>query len=172
MAITIACLINVALLVIAASTFYKGGFHHVESLEVAHKTLVPLLGGAASAIFALALLASGLASSAVGNLYGQRVIQGFMHRQIPISARRAIAIILALVVIGVGFSPTRALVLSQVFLSFGIPFALIPLLFFTRRRNVMGVLVNARATTAAAICVAVIIISLNVYLLLQTFGVL
>ena len=171
-AMTIAGLINVAMLVMAASTFYKSGFHHVESLEVAHKTLVPLLGSAASAIFALALLASGLSSSAVGTLSGQVVMQGFLHRQIPLVVRRLVTMLPAFIVIAIGASPSRTLVLSQVVLSFGIPFALVPLIFFTRRQNVMGVLVNARATTVAAICVATVIISLNVYLLLQTFGVL
>ncbi len=169
-AMTIAGLINVAMLVMAASTFYKSGFHHVESLEVAHKTLVPLLGGAASAIFALALLASGLSSSAVGTLSGQVVMQGFLRRQIPLVVRRLVTMLPAFIIIAIGASPSRTLVLSQVVLSFGIPFALIPLLFFTRRRTIMGVLVNARATTAAAILVAIVIISLNVYLLLQTFG--
>jgi manganese transport protein len=169
-AMTIAGLINVAMLVMAASTFYKSGFHHVESLEVAHRTLVPLLGGAASAIFALALLASGLSSSAVGTLSGQVVMQGFLRRQIPLAVRRLVTMLPAFIIIAIGASPSRTLVLSQVVLSFGIPFALIPLLFFTRRRTIMGVLVNARATTAAAILVAIVIISLNVYLLLQTFG--
>jgi manganese transport protein len=169
-AMTIAGLINVAMLVMAASTFYKGGFHHVESLEVAHRTLVPLLGGAASAIFALALLASGLSSSAVGTLSGQVVMQGFLRRQIPLAVRRLVTMLPAFIIIAIGASPSRTLVLSQVVLSFGIPFALIPLLFFTRRQTIMGVLVNARATTAAAILVAIVIISLNVYLLLQTFS--
>ena len=170
-AMTMAGLINVAMLVMAASTFYKGGLHHVESLEVAHRTLVPLLGSAASAIFALALLASGLSSSAVGTLSGQVVMQGFTRRTIPLAVRRLVTMLPAFIVIAIGASPSRTLVLSQVVLSFGIPFALVPLLIFTRRRNVMGVLVNARATTAAAVCVAAVIISLNVYLLLQTFGV-
>ena len=169
-AMTIAGLINVAMLVMAASTFYKGGLHHVESLEVAHRTLVPLLGSAASAIFALALLASGLSSSAVGTLSGQVVMQGFLRRQIPLFVRRLVTMLPAFIVIAIGANPSRTLVLSQVILSFGIPFALVPLLIFTRRRNVMGVLVNNRATTAAAAAVAVVIISLNVYLLLKTFG--
>ncbi len=132
-AMTIAGLINVAMLVMAASTFYKSGLHHVESLEVAHKTLVPLLGSAASAIFALALLASGLASSAIGTLSGQVVMQGFVRRRIPIWVRRTITMLPAFIVIAIGASPSRTLVLSQVVLSFGIPFALIPLVYFTRR---------------------------------------
>ena len=169
-AMTIAGAINVSMLVMAASTFYKGGLHHVESLEVAHRTLVPLLGGAASGIFALALLASGLSSSAVGTLSGQVVMQGFIRRRIPLLVRRVVTMLPAFVVIALGLNPSRTLVLSQVILSFGIPFALVPLLMFTRRPSVMGTLVNRRTTTAAAALVAAVIIGLNVFLLVQTFG--
>jgi manganese transport protein len=169
-AMVIAGLINVAMLVMAASTFFKTGHHHVESLETAHKTLEPLLGGAASALFAIALVASGLSSSAVGTLAGQVVMQGFIRRQIPIVVRRAVTMAPAFVVIGLGANPSRTLILSQVILSFGIPFALVPLVSFTARREVMGGLVNARATTAAAIAVAAVIIALNVFLLVQTFA--
>lgn len=170
-AMTIAGLINVAMLVMAASTFFRSGLHHVESLEGAYRTLAPLLGGASSALFALALLASGLSSSAVGTLAGQVVMQGFIRRRIPIVVRRLVTMVPAFVVIAAGADPTRTLVLSQVILSFGIPFALVPLVRFTSSGRVMGVLVNAKATTVAASAVAVVIISLNVYLLLQTFGV-
>jgi manganese transport protein len=169
-AMVIAGLINVAMLVMAASTFFKTGHHHVESLETAHKTLEPLLGGAASALFAIALVASGLSSSAVGTLAGQVVMQGFIRRQIPIVVRRAVTMAPAFVVIGLGANPSRTLILSQVILSFGIPFALVPLVSFTAKREVMGGLVNARATTAAAVVVAGVIIALNVFLLVQTFG--
>jgi manganese transport protein len=169
-AMVIAGLINVAMLVMAASTFFKTGHHHVESLETAHKTLEPLLGGAASALFAIALVASGLSSSAVGTLAGQVVMQGFIRRQIPIVVRRAVTMAPAFVVIGLGANPSRTLILSQVILSFGIPFALVPLVSFTARREIMGGLVNARATTAAAVVVAGVIIALNVFLLVQTFG--
>jgi manganese transport protein len=169
-AMVIAGLINVAMLVMAASTFFKTGHHHVESLVTAHKTLEPLLGGAASALFAIALVASGLSSSAVGTLAGQVVMQGFIRRQIPIVVRRAITMAPAFVVIGLGANPSRTLILSQVILSFGIPFALVPLVSFTARREVMGGLVNARVTTAAAIVVAGVIIALNVFLLVQTFA--
>lgn len=171
LAMTIAGLINVAMLVMAASTFFRSGLHHVESLETAHRTLVPLLGGASSALFALALLASGLSSSAVGTLAGQVVMQGFIRRRIPIVVRRLVTMVPAFVVIAAGADPTRTLVLSQVILSFGIPFALVPLVRFTSSRDVMGVLANAKATTAAATAVAGLIIGLNMYLLAQTFGV-
>ena len=170
-AMAIAGLINVAMLVMAASTFFKAGLHEVQSLEVAHKTLVPLLGGASSALFAIALLFSGLSSSAVGTLAGQVVMQGFIRRRIPIVVRRLVTMAPAFVVIGLGADPSHTLVISQVVLSFGIPFALVPLVLFTSRQDVMGVLVNARATTAAACVVAGLIIGLNVFLLVQTFGI-
>jgi manganese transport protein len=169
-AMSIAGLINVAMLVMAASVFYKSGLLHVESLETAHKTLRPILGSASSTLFALALLGSGLSSSTVGTLSGQVVMQGFIRRQIPVTVRRFVTMLPALVVIGVGVDPSRTLVFSQVVLSFGIPFALIPLVFFTSRRDVMGVLVNHRLTTAVASVVAAMICSLNVFLLAQTFG--
>ena len=166
-AMSIAGLINIAMLVMAASTFFESGHHDVESLEGAHKTLEPLLGGAASALFAIALLTSGLSSSAVGTLAGQVVMQGFIRRQIPIVVRRLVTMAPAFIVIGIGVDPSRTLVLSQVVLSFGIPFALIPLVRFTSRRDVMGDLVNSRRTTAIATLVAALIVSLNIFLLTQ-----
>src|SRR5438105_11307104 len=170
MAMTIAGLINMAMLITAASAFYKSGLLHVESLENAHRTLKPILGGASSTLFALALLASGLSSSTVGTMAGQVVMPGFLRRRIPIFVRRLVTMIPALVVIGIGVDPSRTLVISQVVLSFGIPFALVPLVLFTSRREVMGGLVNRRTTTAAAIAVAAVISGLNVFLLVQTFG--
>ena len=164
-AMTIAGLINVAMLVMAASTFFQKGLLHVNSLEGAHKTLEPILGGASSALFALALIASGLSSSAVGTLSGQVVMQGFIRRRIPVSLRRLVTMLPAFVVIAIGVDPSRTLVLS-----FGIPFALIPLVVFTARRDVMGPLVNRRATTVAASAIAAVIVCLNVFLLLQTAG--
>jgi manganese transport protein len=169
-AMTIAGLINVAMLVMAASTFFKNGLHHVQSLDVAHKTLVPLLGGASSALFAIALLTSGLSSSAVGTLAGQVVMQGFIRRRIPIFVRRLVTMAPAFFVIWWGTDHSHTLVISQVILSFGIPFALVPLVLFTSKRRLMGELVNARATTVAACVVATLIIALNVFLLVQTFG--
>jgi manganese transport protein len=170
-AMSIAGVINVAMLVMAASTFFKSGLLHVDSLEGAHKTLQPILGGASSVLFALALIASGLSSSAVGTLSGQVVMQGFIRRQIPVTVRRLVTMVPAFVVIAIGVDPSRTLVLSQVVLSFGIPFALVPLVMFTARRSVMGPLVNRRGTTIAASVVAGVIITLNIFLLLQTAGV-
>jgi manganese transport protein len=169
-AMTIAGLINIAMLVMAASVFFKSGLHDIDSLEGAHKTLEPILGGGSSALFAVALLVSGLSSSAVGTLSGQVVMQGFVQRRIPLFVRRTVTMLPAFVVIGIGLDPSRTLVLSQVVLSFGIPFALIPLVVFTSKRELMGPLTNHRWTTAAAACVAALISGLNVFLLGQTFG--
>src|SRR5438132_2641709 len=169
-AMTLAGVINVAMLVVPATVFFGWGLHSISSLEGAHRTLEPILGSASSQLFALALIASGLSSSTVGTLAGQVVMQGFIKRRIPIFVRRTVTMLPALIVIGIGVDPSRTLVLSQVVLSFGIPFALIPLVLFTSRRDVMGVLVNHRTTTAAAVVVAALISGLNVFLLLQTFS--
>jgi manganese transport protein len=169
-AMSIAGVINMAMLVMAAAAFYRSGLHNVDSLDGAHRTLAPILGGASSTLFALALLASGLSSSAVGTLSGQVVMQGFIRRQIPLWLRRLVTMVPALVVVAIGLDPSRTLVFSQVVLSFGIPFALVPLVLFTSNRRLMGVLVNRRSTTIAAAAVAAVIIALNLFLLAQTFG--
>ncbi len=168
-AMGIAGMVNVAMLVMAASTFYEKGLTSIASIEEAHQTLKPLLGSAASSVFAISLLASGLSSSTVGTLAGQTIMQGFMRRSVPIWVRRGVTMIPALVVIGLKVDPTRSLVISQVVLSFGIPFAVIPLVMFTRNRDFMGVLVNRRFTTLAASAVAAVIVALNLFLLKQTF---
>jgi manganese transport protein len=169
-AMAVAGLINMSMLVVAATVFYKSGLTHVDSLENAHRTLEPIVGGAASVLFALALTASGLSSSTVGTMSGQVVMQGFIRRRIPLWVRRLVTMIPAFVVIGLGLDPSRTLVLSQVVLSFGIPFALVPLVMFTSRRDVMGVLVNRRLTIVAAVAVAALISGLNIFLLAKTFG--
>src|SRR5205814_2778981 len=169
-AMALAGLINIAMLVVAATVFYGSGLTHVDSLDGAHRTLQPILGGASSVLFALALTASGLSSLTVGTLSGQIVMQGFLRRRIPLFVRRFVTMVPAFVVIGIGLDPSRTLVISQVVLSFGIPFALIPLVIFTSRRDIMGPLRNHRATTAVAAVVATVISGLNVFLLAQTFG--
>src|SRR5881394_3465893 len=168
-AMSIAGFINIAMLVVAASTFYKSGLTHVESLETAHKTLAGLVGGYSSTLFALALLGSGLSSSTVGTLAGQVVMQGFIRRRIPVWMRRLVTMLPALIVIGIGLDPSRTLVISQVVLSFGIPFALIPLVIFTGKREIMGALTNQRSTTAVAAVIAALITGLNIFLLYQVF---
>jgi manganese transport protein len=167
-AMTVAGFINMSMLVIAASLFHGVG-RTVETIEGAHAGFGALVGGGAALAFALALLASGFASSSVGTYAGQVVMQGFIARTIPLALRRLVTMTPALVVLAVGFDPTRALVLSQVVLSFGIPFALVPLVLLTSRRDVMGAFVNHRATTAAASVVAAMIIALNLFLLFKTF---
>jgi len=127
------------------------------------------LGGAAALAFAVALLSSGLSSSSVGTYSGQVVMQGFIRRQIPLFLRRALTMMPALVVLGIGLDPTSTLVISQVVLSFGIPFALVPTILLTRRHDVMGSLVNRPRTTALASVVAALIIGLNGFLLYGTF---
>ena len=169
-AMGVAGLINAAMLMMAAATFHRAGIHDVGTIEEAHRTLEPLLGSAASWIFAISLLASGLSSTTVGTMSGQIIMQGFLHRKIAIWIRRLVTIVPSLVVIFAGLDPTRTLVISQVVLSFGLPFAVVPLALFTRRRDLMGVLVNHPGTTIATSVIAIMIIALNVFLLVQTFA--
>ncbi len=165
-AMTIAGLVNLAMLAIFAANFFGTS---VESIEDAYHGLQVDPGRWAAVMLGVALLAAGLSSSSVGTMAGQVVMQGFIKRQIPIFARRAITAAPALVVAIVGVDPTNALVLSQVVLSFGIPFALVPLVLFTSRRSVMGTLANDRLTNVAAWAIAVVISGLNIFLLVDTF---
>ncbi len=157
--------VNAAMLIMAASTFYAKGLVSIASIEEAHRTLTPLLGAASSTVFAISLLASGLSSSTVGTMAGQVIMQGFLHWQVPIWLRRLVTMLPAIVVIGLGLDPTRTLVISQVVLSFGLPFALVPLVLFTSRRHLMGALVNRRVTTVLAVGVTAVIVALNIFLL-------
>jgi len=162
-------LVNLAMLFVAASVFSRTGSPGIDSIQAAHAGLGRLVGGGAALAFAIALLASGLSSSSVGTYAGQVVMQGFIRRRIPLFARRALTMLPALVVLGLGLPATDSLVISQVVLSFGIPFALVPLVLLTRRADIMGPLVNRRITTVAAGGIAAMIIALNVYLLWATF---
>lgn len=166
-AMFIAGLVNGAMLILAASTFFAQGLTQVGTLEEAHRTLIPLLGGLSSTVFAIALLASGLSSSTVGTMSGQVIMQGFVARRIPLWIRRLVTMLPALTIIAAGLDPTRTLVISQVVLSFGLPFALVPLVLFTRRRDLMGVLTNHPITTLAVIGVTALIVFLNGFLLYQ-----
>jgi manganese transport protein len=157
------------MLVTAAAVFHTRGLTEVgDDLEEVYDSLGMHLGGSASLLFGVALLASGLSSSSVGTMAGQVVMQGFVNRRIPLFLRRLVTMLPALAIIAAGADPSRALVLSQVVLSFGIPFALVPLLLFCRNRDLMGTLVNRRSTTIVAAIVATVIISLNVFLLERT----
>jgi manganese transport protein len=169
-AMGIAGVINMAMLTTAAAVFGSRGLTSVGTdLQQVFGGLDQYLGAHTGLIFGIALLASGVSSSSVGTMAGQVVMQGFIHRQIPVFLRRAITMIPAMVLIGSHFDPSHALVLSQVFLSFGIPFAMVPLVMFTRNKKLMGNLVNSRLTNWAAYAVATMIISLNIFLLYQTF---
>jgi manganese transport protein len=168
-AMGLAGLINLTMLVVAAQLFHDSGRTGVDSIEGAHAGLGALVGGGAALAFAVALLASGLSSSSVGTYAGQVVMQGFIARRIPLFLRRAFTMAPALVVLALGLDPSSTLVLSQVVLSFGIPFALVPLILLTRRKDLMADYVNRRATTAVASVVAALIIGLNAFLLYQTF---
>ena len=169
-AMSIAGVINMSMLIMAAGVFHSRGLTGVNDIDEAFNQLGTLVGSHAQIAFGVALLASGLSSSSVGTLAGQVVMQGFIDRQIPLFLRRGITMAPALIILAIGVNPSRALVLSQVVLSFGIPFALIPLLGFCRRRDLMGGLVNHRATTAIATIVVALIVALNGFLLVQTFG--
>jgi len=168
-ALGLAGVINLSMLLIAANLFHTSGHTDVDSLEAAHAGLGQLVGGGAALAFAVALLASGLSSSSVGTYAGQVVMQGFIHRSIPLFLRRGLTMIPALLVLALNIPTTEALVVSQVLLSFGIPFALVPLVLLTRRRDVMGTFVNHRVTTVAASIVVAFIVTLNIYLLYITF---
>ncbi len=167
-AMGIAGFVNMAMLMMAASTFHFTGHQDVSSISNAYMTLIPLLGGGAGLIFALSLLASGLSSSAVGTMSGQVLMQSFVKFKIPVWIRRLVTMIPSFVVILLGMNPTDVLVFSQVVLSFGIIFALFPLIQFTRNRKIMGNLVNSKLTNVMSWLIASSIIFLNVFLIYQT----
>ncbi|MDX6366544.1 MAG: manganese transport protein, partial [Nocardioidaceae bacterium] len=166
-AMSLAGLVNLAMLAIAARLFF-GRQPAVDTIEKAHERLNGALGPTAALLFALALLASGLASSSVGTFAGQIIMQGFLRRRVPLLVRRLVTLSPALLVLALNVDTTQALVISQVVLSFGIAFALVPLVLLTRRADVMGSLVNRQATTVVASVVAAVIIVMNVILLVFT----
>jgi manganese transport protein len=167
-AMGLAGLVNMAMLFMAARVFNETGHQEVAGIESAYQTLVPLLGGFAAFVFGLSLVTSGVASSHVATLAGQVVLQGFVKFRISIWLRRVLTMIPAVVAIALGLDPTRTLVISQVVLSFTLPFPVITLILFTTDRQLMGSLVNRRSTTVLAIGCAVLIVSLNAVLLYQT----
>ena len=167
-AMVIAGAINMSMLVIASSVFYKNGLV-VEDLDVAFREFYTHIGPAAAISFGLGLLIAGLSSSSVGTLSGDVVMQGFINKRINLYLRRAITMIPPLLIIMWGTNPTSALVISQVILSFGIIFALVPLILFTSNRQIMGELVNHRVTTIISWIVAGFVVCLNLFLLIDTF---
>jgi manganese transport protein len=166
-ALAIAGAVNLAMMIVAAALFHGGGLTGIETIEGAYSGLQTLDSQGAATIFGIALLASGFASSSVGTMAGQVVMQGFIHRRIPIFLRRAITLAPALLILAIGVNPTDALVGSQVVLSFGIPFALVPLVMFGAKREIMGELVNPRWLSALVAVLASLIIALNVFLLYE-----
>ena len=167
-AMGIAGLVNMSMLIVAATLFHGSALADVDTIEGAHAGFKAVVGPGAAIAFGLALLASGFASSSVGTYAGQVVMQGFINRRIPLALRRLVTMAPALVVLGLGLDPTQSLVISQVVLSFGIPFALVPLVMLTSKREIMGELVNRRVTTVGASVVAGLIIALNLFLLWRT----
>ena len=166
-ALTIASIINLAMLAVAAKLLHVPGLHGVSTIAAAHHQLVVKAGGGAALAFAIALLASGVSSSSVGTYAGQVVMAGFLGIRIPMLARRAFTMTPALLILALGVSTTGALVLSQVVLSFGIPFALVPLVVLTGRRDVMGAEVNGVLLRVVSYLVAAGITAMNVFLIIQ-----
>jgi len=170
-ALGLAGLVNMTMLAVAAKLFHDTpGYAHLDTIRAAHAGFSHLVGGTAALAFAVALLASGASSSGVGTYAGQVVMAGFVDLRLSLLLRRGLTMIPALVVLGLGVSPTSALVLSQVVLSFGIPFALVPLLLLTSRRDVMGAYANRLPTKLGAGAIATLISALNVFLLAQAVG--
>ncbi len=168
-ALSLAGLVNLSMMIVAAALFHTSGMTGVDTIEGAYDGLQSLVSNRAATVFGIALLASGFASSSVGTMAGQVVMQGFIRRRIPLFLRRSLTLAPALLVLALGINPTDALVGSQVVLSFGIPFALVPLLLIASRRDVMGGLVNPRWLTVVAVVIASLIIALNVFLVIQAF---
>lgn len=167
-AMNIAFVVNAAMVIVSAAVFYRNGML-VTSIEQAQQSLSPLLGAASSAAFALALIASGLSSSAVGTMAGQTIMQGFVGLNISDNITRLITMLPGMLIILLGFNPMKALVLSQVTLSFILPAAIIPMLLITGRKDLMGKLVNKKVTNLAGWLITGIIIGANAILLYLTF---
>lgn len=167
-AMNIAFIINASMVIVSAAVFFRNGIA-VETIEQAHQSLAPLVGSLSSGAFGIALLASGLSSSAVGTFAGQTIMKGFVGLNIPINVRRLVTMAPALIIIALGINPMNALVISQVALSFALPFAIIPMLLITNRKDVMGTLVNKPLTKVIGWLIAGIIIGLNAVLLFLTF---
>jgi len=169
-ALTVAGLVNMAMVMMASSAFHAG-HPDVAEIETAYHTLTPLLGAAAAAVFLLSLVASGVSASTVGTMAGQMIMQGFIGFRIPIWVRRLVTMLPALVVVALGVNATNALVVSQVVLSIALPLPMIALLIFTGRRDIMGAFTNGRLIRIAALIGTAVVLALNIFLIMQTFGV-
>jgi manganese transport protein len=169
-ALTFAGLVNMAMVIMAASAFHAG-HSDVAEIETAYHTLTPLLGAGAAGVFLLSLIASGISSSTVGTMAGQMIMQGFVGFRIPIWLRRAVTIVPSFVVVALGVNATTALVMSQVVLSIALPLPMIALLMFTRRSDLMGPFANGRLTHLAGLIGTALVLLLNTVLVLRIFGV-
>jgi manganese transport protein len=169
-ALTLAGFVNLSMMFMAASVFNGSGHTQVADISTAYQTLTPLLGSASAAVFLVSLLASGISSSAVGTMAGQIIMQGFVGFTIPLWLRRVVTMLPTFIIVALGIDPTRTLVISQVILSLVLPMPVIALVYFTRRRDIMGVLVNKRIVTVLATISTVIIVVLNLLLLYLSFG--
>jgi manganese transport protein len=169
-ALAVAGLVNMSMVMMASSAFHAG-HSDVAEIETAYHTLTPLLGGAAAALFLLSLIASGISSSVVGTMAGQMIMQGFVGFRIPIAVRRLVTMAPAFVVVALGVNATKALVISQVVLSIALPLPMIALLMFTRRPDIMGAFANGRVTNTGALLGTAVVLALNLFLILQTFGI-
>lgn len=166
-AMLIAGAINGAILIVSAALFHNNGLL-IEDIDVAYYQFGAMLGPGVAILFGIGLLSAGLSSSSVGTMTGDVVMQGFIRRSIPIYLRRVITMLPPLIIIILGVNPSKALVVSQVILSFGIAFALVPLIMFTSNKKIMGELVNHRVTTICAWVISVLVIFLNLFLLYKT----
>jgi manganese transport protein len=170
LALAAAGLVNMAMVMMASSAFHAG-HPDVSEIQTAYHTLTPLLGIGAAGVFLLSLIASGISSSVVGTMAGQMIMQGFVGFRIPIWLRRVITMVPAFVVVALGVNATMALVVSQVILSIALPLPMIALLMFTRRADIMGAFANSRLTNVIAVFATTIVLALNTFLILYTFGV-
>jgi manganese transport protein len=168
-AMTLAGFVNLSMMYMAASVFNSSGHSQIADIQSAYHTLTPLLGSAAASVFLISLLASGISSSVVGTMAGQVIMQGFVGFTIPLWFRRLITMLPTVIIVAIGVDPTRTLVISQVVLSIVLPFPIIALIYFTQKKDLMGVLTNKRITTVLATLFAITILGLNVWLVIQTF---
>jgi manganese transport protein len=166
-AMTLAGFVNLAMMYMAASVFNTTGKSHIADLTTAYHTLTPLLGAAAASVFLISLLASGLSSSVVGTMAGQVIMQGFVGFSIPLWVRRLVTMLPTVIIVALGVDPTQTLIISQVILSIVLPFPVIALIYFTQKKDLMGVLTNKRMTTVLSSLFAVIILGLNIWMVIQ-----
>jgi manganese transport protein len=167
-AMTLAGFVNLSMMYMAASVFNNSGNSQIADIQSAYHTLTPLLGSAAASVFLISLLASGLSSSVVGTMAGQVIMQGFVGFTIPLWVRRLVTMLPTVIIVALGVDPTRTLVISQVVLSLVLPVPIIALIYFTQKKEIMGVLTNKRITTILSTLFALIILGLNVWLVSQT----